>query len=48
MTFEEKLDFLFEHTIVIDDTIWYSNGETLRDAVLRIYGESIDELLCVQ
>lgn len=37
MTFEDDLDKLFAEAIGIDDTIWYSNGETLRDAIMRIY-----------
>lgn len=39
MTFEEKLDKLFEDAIDVLDTIWYTDGETLRDAILRIYEE---------
>jgi len=36
MTFEHKLDKLFEEAIDVKDTIWYTESETLRDAILRI------------
>lgn len=31
---EEKLDELFESAIGVDDTIWYTETETLRDAIM--------------
>jgi len=36
MTFEEELDKLFEDAIDVKDTVWYSEHETLRDAIIRI------------
>lgn len=40
MSFETKLDILFERA---PDTIWYDEGgETLRDAIMRIYDEEKD------
>ena len=38
-SFEYKLDKLFEDAIDVTDTIWYSKFETLRDAIMRIYGD---------
>jgi hypothetical protein len=35
--FEKELDKLFDESIDIKDTIWYSESETLRDAIIRIY-----------
>ena len=34
-TFEERLDKLFDGAIGVDDTIWYTKTETLRDAIVR-------------
>lgn len=31
--FEDRLDKLFSDAIGVDDTIWYSETETLRDAI---------------
>ncbi len=31
---EEKLDELFESAIGVDDTIWYTKTQTLRDAIM--------------
>ena len=33
---EEKLDELFADAIDVEDTIWYSETETLRDAILNM------------
>ncbi len=48
ITFKEKLDFILSNAISINGTIWYTNSETLRDAILRIYEESLDEILCCE
>jgi len=39
MSFESELDELFNSSECIEDTIWYSKFETLRDAIMRIYNE---------
>ncbi len=39
MNFEMELDELFKYAIDVQDTIWYSETETLRDAIMRIYLE---------
>lgn len=40
---EEKLDKLFDDAIGVKDTIWYSETETLRDAILdMISGDMIE------
>ena len=36
-TIAEKLDTLFADAIDVDDTIWYSEVETLRDAILDLF-----------
>jgi len=43
-TFEERLDKLFSEAIDVHDTVWYSDSETLRDAILRVYQERIYEI----
>ena len=43
-TFEERLDKLFSEAVGVEDTIWYTNTETLRDAILREYQERIHEI----
>ena len=43
-TFEERLDKLFSEAIDVNDTIWYSKSETLRDAILREYQERLHEI----
>jgi len=40
MNFEAELDKLFATAIDVKDTIWYSETETLRDAILRVYEET--------
>lgn len=42
MTFESKLDELFNNAIDVHDTVWYSETETLRDAIFRIWHEEIE------
>ena len=37
--FEERLDFLFNSAIDVKDTIWYTESETLRDAILNMFCE---------
>ena len=37
--FEKRLDFLFNNAIGVDHTIWYTNSETLRDAILSMFCE---------
>ena len=37
--FEAELDFLFDNAIDVEDTIWFDETETLRDAIMRIYEE---------
>jgi len=36
MTFVDELDKLFNEAIGVNDTVWYDESETLRDAILRI------------
>ncbi|MFZ3385332.1 MAG: hypothetical protein WA144_15535 [Candidatus Methanoperedens sp.] len=43
MSFEKRLDKLFEEAIGVNDTVWYSKTETLRDAILREYWEDYNE-----
>ena len=38
---EEKLDKLFDEAIGVEDTIWYSETETFRDAILDMIGDEI-------
>jgi hypothetical protein len=33
---EEKIDKLFADAIDVDDTIWYTKTETLRDAIIHM------------
>jgi len=33
---EDKLDELFSDAIDVEDTIWYSETETLRDAIVNM------------
>lgn len=35
--FEAQLDKLFEEAIDVQDTIWYSETQTLRDAIVELY-----------
>jgi len=35
--FEKELDILFAGAIDVKDTVWYSETETLRDAILALY-----------
>lgn len=37
--FEERLDFLFDNAIDVNDTVWYTKTETLRDAILSMFCE---------
>ena len=37
--FEDKLLNLFSEAIGVSDTVWYSETETLYDAIVRIYNE---------
>lgn len=37
--FEMALDKIFSEAIGVEDTIWYSKTETLRDAILRALKE---------
>ena len=39
--FEDKLLNLFSEAISISDTVWYSETETLLDAIVRIYMEEM-------
>lgn len=43
-TFEDRLDECFENSIDVDETIWYSKFETLRDAIYRNYKEHLHEM----
>jgi len=43
MTFERRLDKLFDEALSVVDTVWYSHTETLRDAIVRIYYEVGDD-----
>lgn len=36
-TIEDRLDKLFADAIDVDDTIWYSEMETLRDAIFNLF-----------
>ena len=38
---EEKIDKLFADAIDVKDTIWYTETETLRDAIIRIIDDEI-------
>lgn len=44
MTFEEELDKLFSDAIGVHDTIWYTNHETLRDAIMGLYFRKLNEI----
>jgi len=41
---EDRLDKLFADAIDVNDTIWYSKTETLRDAILDLIVELPDEI----
>lgn len=41
MSFEKELDRLFADAIDIKDSVWYTNTETLRDATIRIYNDTM-------
>ena len=43
MSFEKKLDKLFDDAIDVKDTIWYSKHETLRDAILTMYQDEVSD-----
>jgi len=36
-TFENELDKLFRDSVDVNDTIWYSETQTLRDAIVELY-----------
>jgi len=44
MSFESDLDELFNTSECIEDTIWYSPHETLRDAIMRIYEDNNENM----
>ena len=41
MSFEQKLHRLFMDADDVKDTIWYTEHETLHDAIIRIYQEEL-------
>lgn len=38
---EDKIDKIFEDAIGVIDTIWYSDSETLRDAIVSMIDTEI-------
>jgi len=38
---EDNLDNLFDEAIGVEDTIWYSKTETLRDAIINMLYEEM-------
>lgn len=45
MEFEKELMKLFADAIDVQDTIWYSDTETLYDAIVSLHNEIIDKEL---
>jgi len=45
MNFEDALDMLFQEAVGVNDTIWYSETETLRDVIIRMHNEYIKNTL---